>query len=536
MPEIVQIGKRSAGFFSLIGKYCLGNLISRRPFHRLCTLMRKMNVKTVLIEDILPSLILDLENEVNALNTYYGQPIDVKTHRFTFLSVEVRNTEEIRSLKNENFLASALLVNFLDPDPAIGWRSYLYNAIVTEPKIIEHPKFGNLPLLNNYVHIQKTFDCEVGITQEEKRSFKIRGTFFCQQNGLTSVCAHAALCMTLNNFLDKPVAPEQINQRIGVNHAEKKLSSHPIDENELGKILEQYGLSVVLLDFLNNPEWEYDEYIYRFIESKFPVLLVFSTGGPAYHVVPILGHTLNSDMWRPEAVTGYLAPGSRLEQYKGASSWIDHFIIHDDNYGMYFCLLVDSLKRITLPKYDPSFRACYAIAIVPSGVTTFSWEAEWASIAVFEDMLSWFVKTSVPVDDWTVRLAEIPLYRVVRTFLVKKEDYRKSLDKEDFDGNVFSGEDKDELTKDLPEIFWLSEITLPDLYSANKHKIIDVFYGSDHPRLTDLKNIFKRWHQIRFPYKLIKRVENGDHELIPMSVKSHYPLLTFEKEQDVLEW
>lgn len=104
-------------------------------------------------------------------------------------------------------------------------------------------------------------------------------------------------------------------------------------------------------------------------------------------------------------------------------------------------------------------------------------------------MLRWFVETEVPLDDWTIRLAQIPRYRVVRTFLVKKEDYRKSLNKEDFEGNAFSEEDKTALTKDLPEIFWLSEITLPDLYAANKHKIIDVFYGANHSQLTDLKDV-----------------------------------------------
>lgn len=58
----------------------------------------------------------------------------------------------------------------------------------------------------------------------------------------------------------------------------------------------------------------------------------------------------------------------------------------------------------------------------------------------------------------------------VRTMLLKKNDYAESLNMQDFDGCSFTSDDKNELLINLPDRFWLSEITLPDLYTANKKK------------------------------------------------------------------
>lgn len=509
--------------------------------------MRKMNVKTSVVEDVAPSY-HEIQDECKALKTYYDQEIEIKAYRITFISERISELERLQHLSSDKFLSSAIIINFKAPqddDPkTYCWKTYLFSAIVTLPKIIKHQQFGTIPLLNNYLHIYKAFRCEVTISADRKIQFDITGTFFCQQNSVTSVCAHATLCMTLNNMgiqNESLIKPEDINKIIEIDHITKKFGfpkDYPVKgltNDDIQKVLHQYGLSFILIDFFSNPNFEYNEHIYRYIESKCPVLLVFTTNGTESHIVPILGHTLNSDMWRPEAETAY-SHKSRLEAYKKASDWVDHFIMHDDNFGMYFCLPVESLKRVTLPKHDPTFRAHYAVVIVPSEVTTPSWEAEWASVVVSEDLIKWGIQQNVHLDDWTRRLFSTPRYRVIRTFLVKKEDYLNSLNEPDFEGNIFQEIDKDELTKDLPSRFWLSEITIPDLYTANKTKVIDVFYGCDCEPLKDKNEIFERCLQIRFPFVLFKRLNDGSYRAIPVNVKSHYPLLTFEREQELLDW
>lgn len=509
--------------------------------------MRKMNSKTVGIEDIEPSY-SEIKDECLAIKTYYGKDIEIRAYRFTFLSEKITAIQEIPQLKSSSFLSSAILINFTDPNGK--WNSYLFNAIVSIPKVANYAKFGAIPLLNYYLHIYKTFRCKVSISGHNTYEFNIIGTFFCQQNRITSVCAHASLCMTINNMhfkkmgLQDPgiISAEHINKIIGVDHDNIKFGPNKqgLTKEEIQDVLKNFGLSITWMNFFENPNVEYNEYIYNYVESKCPVLLAFTTHGTALHVVPVLGHTLNSDMWKPEAESAYSIQGSRLN-YKSTAAWVDHFIIHDDNFGMYSCLPIDALKRVTLAKYDPTFRACFAVVVLPSGVTTPSWEAEWASIVVVKDLLQRLRQRGIMLDDWSYKIIssdeiQPPRPIVARTFLANKEDYAKSLAQADSEGKKFSKSDKEKLIKDLPYRFWLSEITLPDLYTANKTKIIDFFYGSDYSDLTNYEDIFQRWIQIRFPYLLLKRRIAGEACVFSMSVKSHYPILRFGTKTDVLEW
>ncbi len=544
-PRIRPVGK-GYSFFEFINEFCLeecNSLSVNRALHRLTTLMRKMDVHSCVIED-LSSSYSDISDECSALKTFYGQEIELIAYRITFIAEEITSLSQLPSVKADNFLSSAIIINFTNPATG-NWKSYLFSAIVALPRINNHEKFGTIPLMNNYVHIFKTFPCEVSMSDSDMYRFQISGTFFCQQNSVTSVCAHATLCMTINN-MNLPsvgiISPEHINKIIGIDHNAVRFGKHPskegLSKEEILKVLEQYGLAITWTDFFENPNVEYNDYIYRYLESRCPVLLVFSTSGTTSHIVPVLGHTLNSDMWRPEAAPAYSNQGSRLN-YQPASAWTDHFIIHDDNFGMYFCLPVDALKRVTLPKYDPSFRAIFAVVVIPSGVTTPAWEAEWASVVIVKDILGRFKAANISLDRWSERIissdsAGRPI--VVRTFLLKKEDYIKSLNEKDFNGNTFSADDIRILTESLPSRFWLSEITLPDLYAANKSKIIDFFYDCELPDLSNTDDIFSRWLQVRFPYVALKKDTNGKPIILPLSVQGHYPLLRLDTTQDLLDW
>ena len=530
---------RGNSFFEFIAEFCLdekdGDSVNR-AFHRLCTMMRKMDVRSAIIEELSPSF-QDINAECAALSAYYGVSVDIKAHRFTFIAEEISTLGQIPALDKKKFLASAILINFEDPTDK-KWHSYIFSAIVTIPRIVNHEKFGDIALLNNYLHIYKKFSCDVSVAAGTLHRFVITGTFFCQQNTFTSVCAHASLCMTLNNMTLKDVgivAPEDINRILGIDHKKKKTEAG-LSKDDITTVLQRFNLTLTWTNFFDDPNVDYNEYIYKYLESRCPVLLVFTTADPVMHVVPVLGHTLNSDMWRPEAEPMYGAKGNRLN-YRSASAWVDHFIIHDDNFGMYFCVPVDALKRVTLPKHDPAFRAHFAVVVIPSDVTTPAWEAEWASVFIVKEIIS----KNLPVDKWSDRIvtSDPPINRpvVARTLLCERQAYLKSLDIKDFEGTSFSEKDKEELTADLPDRFWLSEISLPDLYTANKSKIVDVFYKADCPSLpVSNREIHSRWLQIRFPNALLKRKPDGSLAISEMSVKSHYPLLRLERENDLLDW
>lgn len=541
---IRQVG-RGNSFFQFVYDHSRAERSGRtvtRPLHRLCSLMRKMEVESVIIEELDP-LSPEIGEEWQAINAYFDKTTEIIAFRFTFIAQRIESLDDLPKIPNDLFLSSAVLVNFEHPIEK-AWRTYLFSAFVATPGMLSYDKEQKrkirIPILNNYLHVYSTFPCKIEIPYKEPFRFEIKGTFFCQQNSLTSVCAHAALCMTVNNMGRRDIgmiSSESINRAIGVDHKKAKVGpDNGLSEDQIKEVLKHLKLTYTWMDFFQYPNYEYNEYIYRYLEGRCPVLLVFSTA-TALHVVPVLGHTLNSDIWRPEAESAYSNEANNRLNYKSTAAWTDHFIIHDDNFGMYFCLPVDALKRVTLPKYDPTFRAKLAVVISPQEVKTPAWEAEWASVIVTKDRLQ-RAQAAGALDEWSTRIIHAdPVYRsrpiVVRTLLATKQHYVGNLDETDFSGNAHTEAEKAQLTENLPDLFWLSEITLPDLYTANRTKIVDFFYACDHPPLVDFNEIFNRWIQIRFPHVLLVRKDNS---VKPMAVTSHYPLFRFDKPGETFDW
>jgi hypothetical protein len=393
--------------------------------------------------------------------------------------------------------------------------------------------------------ISRRFQCQVAATETVYRTFVISGTFFCQQNAATSVCAHAAICMIINNMSTEGVEfvhPEDINGILDIDHRYKKLKyGQDFHKADFEKVFSSYGLSIEPIDFLEDKSEGYDTYIYKYVESRCPALVVFTTEDELVdHVVPVCGHTLNADMWTPEAKITYSKPETIFDIYQSTALWVDHFIIHDDNLGMYYCLPTYALKRLAPPDEEYTFRAKFGLAVIPAGVLTPSREAQWAAASVLHKLFKKFGDEGTEIDEWTRNLISSyegtlsPRIVATRTFLITREEYADSLTKPDFEGNHFSFDNRQNLIHHLPDRFWLSEITLPDVYTANKSKIVDFCYPCDRPATDNTEDWDQRWIQIRLPGALLL---NADEPLlVAMAVKSHYPLVRLEKGQPLLEW
>ncbi|MFH1702031.1 MAG: hypothetical protein ABIB41_01195 [Nitrospirota bacterium] len=534
---ILRPTSKGHSFFKFISDYWQSKdpKSNNRTIHRLCSLMRKMGSQQTVIEEIdinSPELL----QERDALIANLGEGINFKVFRFTFLSEKISNITDIKNLGNDKFLASAVLINLSTSED--NWYSYLQQAIVCKPKIFT----TNTKLQNYYIHVFRDFDCFVNITQDEEHPFKIQGTFFCQQNSITSVCAHASLCMTINNLLSqekKLISTEEINKILKIDHKRKKFNPEEgLDDKQVVKVLKRAGFKAKWYSFFEYPNTDYAEYIYRYIEGGCPVLLVFTTSKNAEgkldrHVVSIIGHNFNSDSWRAEAELAY-KEASPLNCCP-SSSWVNNFIIHDDNFGMYLCLPIDSLRKILIERYDPEFRPHIAIAVVPAEIHTPPHEAERAAAIIVRTILATYKSAGVKLDEWTKQLADPRRPIVLRTLLANKKKYKEHLaSEEDFEGNSFKNDEINAMTDHLPEYFWLTEITLPDIYTANKNKIIDFIYRCDKNPTDNIKEMFKRWIQIRFP-EACHFNKNGATPII-FSVKSHYPIYRNFKDIETPEW
>jgi len=158
-----------------------------------------------------------------------------------------------------------------------------------------------------------------------------------------------------------------------------------------------------------------------------------------------------------------------------------------------------------------------------------------SSALLIRSLLKQFPLSKVKLGIWLKRLADKRTPMVIRTLLLSKEQYEQHLKSEkDFEGQAFTADEVAKLIEHLPKYFWLCEISLPDLYTANKSKVIDFVYVCDRPADVTEKEISDRWIQIRLPGACY--FNRGSTPAIPLSIKSHYPLYRHEKEVRVSEW
>jgi hypothetical protein len=520
-------------YFRFIPQFWYGHFSTSndRPIHRLCNLMRKLDAGTAILEE-LPKNCDEVKNEVNALQAYFNGAIEFKIYRVSFLSSEIYQHKR----KIPEVLSTSIIINFRNK---LKWYSYIYNAFVTVPflttverQIDDKFVYERKALFNWYVHTAKLFTGAINISNSETIVYEILGNYFTQQNKFTSVCAHAALCMTVNNIksFDSFLEPEDLNYKLKIDHINNKLGKKfDFHVNVVSDILKSFDFSVVTSAYGENDLGAYPTKAYRYIEGRCPSMLVFSADR-FRHIVPIVGHTFNPDLWTPEAERAYT---SRIGEtnYTSAMAWVDNFIIHDDNYGMYCCLPCNSLKK------NPNFMALLSLSIVPDSVVSKGHMVEWANTTFLESLLRqlpelsknyWVKQLKASV---TVKKARTPF--VARTFIVNKSEYIESLRKPNFNKEALSNKDISLFAKGIPDIFWLTEYSLPDLFTTNQSKIADFAYRCDIEVTED--NLDEGFLFAKFPHLAFKAKGNSVISN-KLSTTTHHPCFCHQEEFKPIVW
>ena len=399
------------------------------------------------------------------------------------------------------------------------------------------------PITNYYVHNTREFETNIGTTAKS-RTFTLTGSFFAQQNGITHVCAHAALRMAINSssaLTTKKLTNQKINEILGIDFSSpEKCVGHiegdppetkaGLDIQELEKVIHQLGGKIISANFVQNTSVEYDQFIYPFVESACPVILGiegwdFRSSKRINHVVSVLGHTLNSDRWEPEARSGY--GGFPVEPYTPVTSWIGHYIINDDNFGMYVTLPSDMLRNYLVPSKNPNLHATMAVAIVPSDVQISGLAAEGMAVRIAQSLIS---RIQNPPLIWLKRLAQQSQSIVSRTLLKTKASYKQYIDGLVQNGQVILTPEIEQRLDDMPEHIWVSEITLPHLYIGNKHKLGDVIIRAN---ATDEEYLAGESFELAWFPGFIHF--GSDHKIFPWNVQTHLPLIR-DEEIPLLEW
>ncbi len=183
----------------------------------------------------------------------------------------------------------------------------------------------------------------------------------------------------------------------------------------------------------------------------------------------ILGSTIKADTWHSwETLEDR---GEAVGPYQASSAWRDHWMINDDNFGMYTCMPPTYLRNKLLPQYDQTQRATFALALLPANTDAAPYVAEKSSVSLVENLAMCYTPTTD--NKWLNRLWGQLRQRnkgvVARTVICKKDAYIESLK------SHLAAEDQ--IPKELSicsENIIVTEISLPDLYTCNKHKLGDV--------------------------------------------------------------
>ncbi len=491
-------------FYEYIRNMCEGP--NRMPLHRVCTLMRKMKAKWLVEEELAPND--ELLTEFSAIGRRSGGITSCKAKRLTFFANIPRGDWHTPEAQ-KGILGYVVLItiSFLrHHSPAVAPMTYIYEAVVTFPGEYKCADNGSLcenKVMNYYYHCWNEFVTIIG-TPNRHEEFRIAGCYFAQQNSLTSVCAHAAAQMAVNNLSKrkagrqrKKLTSERINEILGIDHRTqaRRLGRSPVDPpgqrprgltvEQIVTVAKRLGLRVLQEDFVKQPDVDAAASIYPYVESCCPTILGIQRPQlgeleQLLHVVTVLGHTRNTDRWGPEAGISYRELASK--EYIPTSAWVCHFLINDDNFGMYRTLNTDDLHHVILPAVNANIHPSMAITFVPKGVRTRGMDAEHVSFAVLKgilDLIDNFVP-SLARHKWMRALIEGRKTLACRTFLVSANDLMAHLGSHhDRDENTVDDQTLQRIRRSLPHLVWNTEISLPDLVCGNRAKLGDVVTSVD---------------------------------------------------------
>jgi hypothetical protein len=369
--------------------------------------------------------------------------------------------QHIEAISEMALSGFVVLINYRRAGSPEWTHSYIHEAIVIPPSKLD-PTGRRLGLLNNFISMEKEFRRAV-----RGREFAIRGIYYCQQNGETHVCAHACLRMALNCLgqANNPLTSHAINKQLRI--------APPLSGLTLGQLVEVIrsvtGADPMIADCTALSKQNYLSIISSFVESGCMALLVFTTANGTEHVVTVFGHTRNSDEWHPQAIPGYSGP--QTAQFYTSSSWIDHFLIHDDNLGPHYTLSSRALE------VDPTIAAHWIVAIHPHPATLSPHYAESLAAIILRSSLTNLA--SHGSGRWFEFITRLPSTYVMRAILISRTNYQEHLRASSaHDGSALTPAEI-ALTDGLPDWFWMVEFSLPSLFTGNRSKLGEIFVSSE---------------------------------------------------------
>lgn len=521
MPRVWE--RRKVDFFSKKGRFSLYfNVVARvwaggpdeikaAPLNRICTLARKMGVKTVVVEDVLRRD--DVAAEIEGLEASLNTEGRVSAVSITFLGAPSRRRK--LSSSEPTIIGQATVITF---PSATGARSYVFEAILRIPS---RSGDGTVPLMNNYMMERVAFPVVV-----QGMSYSIFGTYFCQPNGITTTEITAAIKSTVVSMDGLEAWTEDRTPHSSTRNTAELLIEGLRRANCSATIYSSEQASRAVLD---QEMWTV---ISSHIESGSPVLLVLSQAGMPDRVLPVIGYTLNTDEWHPGASTIMRQPNAH---WFSSSQWVDHLVVQDPMLGPYFCLSRAWLAASVSSQESNALKPSFMIATIPrDGIAVSPVVAEEIAGRYLRAWLKFLASENFGSGRWWKYLAKSEDFIVLRTTLISSKDYRhhlETLDKTASRKSLASSTHEaktvfDDFIDSLPEDIWMCEISLPQLYVGNRTKLGEVLIA------TGIRDTDQSFLGSRLPSQILWRNEKGDFFLAKSGIDFHAPLLAASDHQN----
>lgn len=509
-----------------------------KPFCRICSLMRKAKAKCLVIHEHVereryfhgreqyPAVIDELMHLNIAIPEAYKYVTQITffSDDSPYINASLPSPKKPEPNNSDHsILASFVIIGLWSPttDLPNGKREhhYLYESVIEFPTFVvddnhaqgandyiydinTHANSDNANCIrqrvpNNYYHVGDRTIIHVG-----GNTYILEATYFCQQNMMTSVCAHSAIKMllweTANIFQPSTSRINAIAAGI------RKGRFDPTNGLNIGEIEEiccRYNAKTIILDCENEQNIPPYEFAYSLVESGIPTVVVFASssntnGNSSYHVMPVIGHTMNSDEWLPFAVGQYRdmpllgLHTKRYHEFIPSCEWASHLIIHDDMIGPYMCLGPRTLSTDRIfNSGDDGGRIHFVIGVVPqkNNFPGNPYQAQLLGGRCFSALWNLYMD-SIP-EAWRKRLESVwynddTRWRnvVLRTQIMRSETYTTHLrDSSDYYRTpcALSQYSLKDIKKGLPSRFWMVEFSTPQVFSTNRSKLGEILVSLD---------------------------------------------------------
>lgn len=349
-----------------------------KPLKRIFQTVLCQGCRTILVEDGYEDP--DYKNEFESFYGRLFKSYSDKTQRLHFFACDLTDADvtEISRFRSK-YLGYCVLRPFESQK--------VVNAVLKPLEDRNRPK-------RSFVLCQKDFPVEIKVVGKNIQKLNIKGFPFVQQDGQLGCCAHAALA-TIDHFLARDVGrkpyfvSEILEAAAQIPDIRRAVPTTGLTALQISQALKKMGYVPLIYQYGEGilTSFPPERVIYHYMESQIPIMLGIPTesGG---HALTIIGHSFEPDMWWALAQSEYYRRRPSGGPYHCSTTWIQNFIVQDDNFGPY----------LTVPKEFIWAKAKESLLIVvplPKGVNIQGEDAELYAYRMLSDqmILKWMTDT-----------------------------------------------------------------------------------------------------------------------------------------------